>query len=138
MIDSSTLYLVKEQETTMPFQKFTNPATRLNVSGSISSSGILGFSGGARVRYGITSDSYCVLYWDGDTSRIAVELTTDASAEGARKFNVGRHGAVIRAKPFFDFFGIEIEGTLRMPLTQSPDTGWVIFDLKQGVRRKNS
>lgn len=88
-------------------------------------------SAGARHRFGLSGDVFGVLYYDKETMRVAVELTTDKAAEGARPFKLDEYGASLRAKPFLDYFEVPVKGTMRMPLEKHPDTGWIIYDLKK-------
>lgn len=122
----------------MAFEKFTQTSQRLNVSGSVSDRGSISFSAGAVHRFHINASSHAVLYFDRDTQRIGVDVGADETEPGARKVVMLRTGAMIRAKPFFDYFNIAVPGTLRMDLSRDDQSGIIVFDLSAAKQRKSS
>lgn len=119
----------------MPFIRYSEKNRSLTAKASLSVSGMLSFSHGACQRFDVGRYTHAVLYFDPDTQRVGVELTTDDKAEGARKLRHRKTGADIGAKSFADFFGIQIEATKVFPLQKDAESGLLVFDLKDGKVR---
>ncbi len=75
----------------MAFIKFTEHGRSFAPRASISRTGTLSFSYGARNRH-LADYKFCVLYYDPDTRRIGIELTNDDNAEGHAKSGLGQRG----------------------------------------------
>lgn len=122
----------------MAFIKFTEGGRSYAAKASLSKSGMLSISDGARRRFRLDDFGFCILYYDPETSKIGAELTADEKAEGARRIRFRPTGADIAAKSFVDFFGIDARETKTYQIEQDAETGMLVIDLTQGKRRNAS
>jgi len=119
----------------MPFVRFTEVGRSHTPRVSISQSGLIGLSKGARTRFSVDNSTHCVLYYDDQAKRIGIELTNDSAAEGAQKIRLGRTGVDVSGRSFLSFFGIEVNETTLYPICRDADTGYLIIDLSKGRPR---
>ena len=119
----------------MAFIKYTAKGRSHAPRATIAQSGRLSFSDGTRKRYDLDSYTHCVLYYDPDTRRVAVELTGDSSAEGAITLRHRPTGADVSAKSFIDYFDMGVSETTTYDVVRDPETGWLVIDLNRGRRR---
>lgn len=121
----------------MAFVKFTqSPGRTFSPKVSINTHGTMSFNNSAKKRFNLDHYTHCVLYYDAETRAIAVELTTDADAEGARKLRHRKTGADVSLKPFLDFFEINIATTTTFGINENADNNYLIVDLKTGKERR--
>lgn len=99
---------------------------------NINPEGRLCFNKAAYIRYGLTSYSYAVLYFDRAKRIVAIEPTNDESAEGALKFNHYAHGSIIAIRSFLDAFEIDLNTAFVYDVFQDKPTGYVCADLNKG------
>lgn len=119
----------------MAFIKFTQSGKSYAAKASLSKSGMLSLSDGARQRFRLDEFGFCVLYYDPESSQVGIELTADKNAEGARKIRFRQTGADIAAKSFVDFFGIDARETKTYVIEQDTETGMLVVDLTTGKTR---
>lgn len=125
----------------MPFVKFTEKGRAFAPKATLSRSGMLSFNDGAYRRFGMKEFDYCVLYYDADTKRIGVQMTNEATSDGARKLRPRTGGgADISAKSFCDYFALGVTETTiyDAQVTSIPEGEIVIIDLNHGTVRKSS
>ena len=119
----------------MPFIKYTERGRSYAPKASISRSGMLSFSEGARRRFDMDKYSHCVLYYDPEDRKVGLQLTNDADAEGARKLRLRTTGADVAAKSCVDYFDLMIGGTTSYSVDLDVSTGYVTIDLNTGKSR---
>jgi hypothetical protein len=122
----------------MAFIKFTEGGRSYAAKASLSKSGMLSISDGARRRFHLDDFGFCVLYYDPDTNRIGVELTANKESDGARRIRFRPTGADVAAKSFVDFFGIDARETKTYQVEQDEESGMLTIDLNQGKTRNSS
>jgi hypothetical protein len=120
----------------VPFVKFTETGKSFTPKISISSRGLIGFNQGARKRFEIDKYTFCVLYYDLETRRVAFEFSTDEQAEGAIRIRLRSIGADIGAKSFLTFFNILPTATFMYSAQPGDHPNWVVIDLNGGKERK--
>lgn len=117
----------------MAFELFTQAGGSFAAKVSIRANGQMGLSQGLLRRQGMDKGDWFVrLYYDRETKRVALQPTSDGTAEGAikvlRRENTGRDGkpsfsAQISGRSFLEFHDIPYkDGTL------SYDATWVDAD----------
>ena len=120
----------------MGFVKFTKTKSRIGTPKvSIWSRGQIGFNQGAVTHYEIDKEkvSYAVLYFDKDRNMIGIELTNDATAEGASKLIFREGGGVsFSAIPFLKTFGIDYSETHQFNVEYDNKSELYVVDLKSG------
>ena len=121
----------------MAFIKFTEHGRSYEAKASISQTGMISFSDGARKRFIMDDKGMCVLYYDPDTKKIGIELTSDKTAEGARRIRLRNTGADIAAKGFLQFFNICVKETMLYTLELDDNTGYLVIDMSKGKARMN-
>jgi len=126
----------------MGFVRFADKGRGHAPRASISPSGLIGLNRGTLRKFRLDQYKYCVLYYDADTQRIGIELTTDESAEGARSLRI-RHpggteasGADISAKGFLDYFDVGVTATTVYPIVRDADSGLLAIRLSEGKARR--
>lgn len=121
----------------MGFIKFKDVNRSHAAKVSISQSGTMSFNDGARRRFNMDENRFCVLYHDPEFQKVGIEFTTDETAEGAKNIRLRLTGADISAKAFLDFFEIKIGNTMLYDLTKDGETGWGMIELLRGKARKS-
>ena len=123
----------------MAFIKFTESGRSFAAKASISKTGMLSFSHGARTRFNMDERRICVLWFDPETRRVGIEFTTDTGVEGALTVRLRNTGADVAAKSFVEYFDIAVKETTTYPVEKDEDTGFATIDLPAGkVRGKGS
>lgn len=120
----------------MPWVRYVHTGRSQSVKASVSPNGRLGFSSGARQRFGLDDFTHAVLYFDADTRRIGVELTNDPCIEGAVRIRPRKTGADVFCRGFLEYFAITPQSTASYAIERDPDSGWLIIDLSSGRPRK--
>lgn len=119
----------------MAFIRFTDHGRSFAAKASISRTGMLSFSDGARKRFDMDTRNWCVLYYDPDTRRIGVEFTADQDVEGARRVRLRNTGADVAAKSFTEYFNIGVPSTIMYPVEIDDDSGFAVIDMDKGKAR---
>lgn len=119
----------------MPFVKFKERGRSYTARASITRTGMLSFSDGARKRFHFDDSTHCVLYYDEETSRIGVGFTSDTEADGAIKIRFRNTGADVGAKRFVEFFNIGVQETTVFPVEFDENEQMVVIDLNKGKAR---
>lgn len=120
----------------MSWVRFTSPGKCFSPKVTISAAGMLSMNHAARLRFGVDSYKYCVLYYCRDTNRIGLAFTNDRQTEGCIKLRFRKTGADVCAKSFTDYFGIEPKRTTIYPPVKDDATGFLVVDLNKGVVRR--
>lgn len=119
----------------MPFEKFTEIRRSHMAKVSISPTGMISFSDGAKRRFGLKDYDFCILYYDKDSKKIGIELTKEEHADGAINLRKRTTGAYIAAKSFVDFFNLGFTNTMIFHLERDEKSGYLIIDLNKGKKR---
>ena len=119
----------------MAFIKYTEIGRSYAAKASISKSGMLSLSNGARKRFNLDQHKFCVLYYDPDTRRVGIELIDDENADGARKIRLRSTGADIAVKSFIDFFDLGIRETMLYTVERDDGSGLLTIELGAGKKR---
>lgn len=120
----------------MGFVKFTETGKSFTPKATISPRGMISFNDGSRRKYKLDNYKFCVLYYDGETKKVGVELTNDENSEGVVKLRLRVSGADIGAKSFIDFFEIAPNATTMYAVTSGNEDNWMVIDLNKGRERK--
>jgi hypothetical protein len=119
----------------MPFVKYTGGGRSYVPRASISKTGMISFTEGAKQRFRMSDYGFAVLYYDEESRRIGIELVTDESAEGARRIRHRDTGCDMAAKSFLDFFDIGVRRTTAYQIARDSETGYLVVDLTTGRER---
>src|SRR5688572_26103295 len=95
--------------------------------------GVLYLNAEAVRRFDVGNFTHCVLYFDPQTGRAAIELTNRSDVPGVAKLRVlnndARGARHISALGFQTRFGLYRDGLVtHHALTVDPETGWLVFD----------
>lgn len=93
----------------MGFEKYVHGSRSATPKLSIRRAGQIGLNRAAVIRYELENVTHAVLYYDRERAVIGIELTNDASLEGALRLKHRYGSASVSAKAFFEFYNIPYE-----------------------------
>jgi hypothetical protein len=92
----------------MAFQIFTDTRSRSAEFISLNESQAFGFSRSFLDKHGITKEHKAVIMYDADENKIAIQFVAENVKHGfAVQINSEKHGAIVKAKSFFDRMNID-------------------------------
>ncbi len=90
----------------MPFERFTSLGRSNRPKITVTRQGVISFNKGATRRYAMHDYTHAVLFWDGESRRVGVMLTSMSDEEGAVPIRFRQSGADISARSFLEFYDI--------------------------------
>ena len=120
----------------MAFVKFNKPGRSFKPRVSISSRGLISFSGGAVKRFEMDKHEWCALYYDAESRIVGIELLNTDESDEAIRLRLRSTGADISGSSFLSFFDIEIRDTSMYELVKDDESGYLVFNLNKGTIRK--
>ncbi len=119
----------------MSFVMFKNDGRRiLSPRVSITKGGVIGFNNGAVRRFNLTKYKRCLLYYDSEAGKIAIELLTDDNSPVSVTL---RHkpssSAEITSRMFFNCFDIVPTSLIVIEPELGEKENTIILDMKKGM-----
>jgi hypothetical protein len=119
----------------MPFEKFIPPRKQKPPQVSIKRTGTISFDKVHASAYGLEKVGHVTLFFDASRKLVGVKPTTDAKAEGAIRLSHRQRVSSVRARSFFEAFGIKLERTSRYPVAFDKHLGMAVIELGDVKRR---
>lgn len=116
----------------MGFVKFTESARSYKSRISVRVNGTIGFTSGAVKKFELRSYKSAILFYDKDTRSVGIKPTKEEKDEpGAHPINMGKTGAWISCRRFFDFFGISPTTTKRYDARWDDSNKMIVFQISE-------
>ncbi len=119
----------------MAFEKFVPPSRPRTTQVSIKRAGTISFDRSAAIAFRLDRASHATLHFDAGHKLIGVKPAA-AGEEGALRLSHRKRVSSLRAKAFFEFYGIELTVTRRYAITIDKDTGLAVIPLGSVKRRR--
>ena len=120
----------------MPFEKFVPPRKLKPPQVSIKRTGTITFDKSLAAAYGLGRALHVILYFESGKKLIGVKAAHDGREEGAIKLAHRKRVSSVRARAFFEAFGIRLDSTNRCPVAPEREDGMVIIDVGEIKRRR--
>jgi hypothetical protein len=124
------------REVDMPFEKFVPPRREKSFQVSIKRTGTISFDKSYATTAGLAKASHVILYFDPSKKLVGVKAARDAKEDGALKLSHRQRVSSVRARSFFDHYGIALERTLRFPVRHDDEAGMAVIELSDVKRRR--
>ncbi|MGE5235110.1 MAG: hypothetical protein ACM3O7_02030 [Acidobacteriota bacterium] len=119
----------------MPFEKFIPPRKQKPPQVSIKRTGTISFDNAHATMFGLEKVGHVTLYFDASRKLVGVKPTPDAKAEGAIRVSHRQRVSSVRARQFFETFGLTLERTSRYPVSWDSHAGMAVIALGDIKRR---
>ena len=116
------------------FERFTQVGRRFKLAVSIWSRGQISFNQGVVNRCNLKDTDYVVLFFDRYDKKIGFQITGNNKEEGAIKLKMIATGALISAKPFLDYYGVDYTKTTRYELEYNDANRLHVVDLTKQMK----
>lgn len=120
----------------MAFEKFVPPRKQRPPQVSIKRTGTISFDIASVAAFGLDKATHVTLYFDAVRKLVGVKPISDAKEEGAIRLSHRKRVSSLRARPFFEVFGITLEATSRFPVTLDKESGMAVIELGEVKRRR--
>src|SRR5208337_673839 len=105
----------------MSFEKFVPPRKQKPPQVSIKRTGTITFDNALAGAFGLGRASHVILYFDAGKKLIGVKAAHDGREEGAMKLSHRKRVSSVRARAFFETFGIRLDRISRCPVSQEKE-----------------
>jgi hypothetical protein len=119
----------------MAFEKFVPPSRPRTTQVSIKRAGTISFDRPAAIACGLDRATHATLHFDSTHKLIGV-TPASSGEEGALRLYHRTRVSSLRAKAFFDFYGIELTVTRRYAITVDEGAGMAVIPLGPVKRRR--
>jgi len=119
----------------MAFEKFVPPRMAKPDRVSIKRTGTISFDAALAAAFGLARAGHAILYFDPSKKLIGVKPTRDPKDEGALKLTHRTRVTSLRARAFFEVYGIRLERTAHYPVSFDKGAGMAVVDVG-GVKRR--
>ena len=120
----------------MAFEKFLPPRKAKPPQVSIKRTGTITFDNALAATYGLGKASHAILYFDPARKLVGVKPERDAKDEGAMKLSHRKRVSSLRARAFFEVYGITLDRTAHYPVRHDKESGMAVVDLGDLKRRR--
>jgi len=120
----------------MAFEKFVPPRKAKPPQVSIKRTGTITFDNSLAAVYGLAKVSHAILYFDPARKLVGVKPVRDPKDEGAMKISHRKRVSSLRARAFFEVYGIKLERTAHYPVKHDREAGMAVVDLSDLKRRR--
>lgn len=117
----------------MPFERFTKVGRGYKPKVSIWSKGQIGFNQGAVLRLNLKKYKFAILFYDQESRRVGLRFTNDINEDGAVKLHVRKTGAVISARSFLDYYGIDYSKKQKYDVDYDKENNLYVISLATGL-----
>jgi len=119
----------------MSFEKFIPKRKLKGAQVSIKSTGTISLDSAFAAAFGFAKVSHVTLHFDTTRKMVGVRPEADPRAEGAMRLTHRTRVSSVRARAFFESFGMKIERTMRYPIAFDADESMAVIAL-EGMKRK--
>jgi len=119
----------------MAFEKFVPPSRPRTTQVSIKRAGTISFDRSAAIACHLDRASHATLHFDPTHKLIGVRPAA-AGDEGALRLSHRTRVSSLRARAFFEFYGIELTVTRRYAITIDQEAGMAVIPLGPVKRRR--
>ena len=120
----------------MAFEKFVPPRKPKPTQVSIKRTGTITFDNALAATYVFTKVSHAILYFDPAKKLVGVRPALDPKDEGAMKLSHRKRVSSLRARAFFEMYGITLDRTAHHPVRYDKESGMAVVDLGDVKRRR--
>jgi len=120
----------------MAFEKFVPPRKVKPDQVSIKRTGTISFDVALAATFGLAKVGHAILYFDPTRKLIGVKPTRDPKDEGAMKITHRKRVSSLRARAFFEMYGITLERTAHYPVSHDRGAGMAVVDIGDVRRRR--
>jgi hypothetical protein len=113
------------------FEKFIPPRKKRPAQVSLKRTGTITFDATAVEAFGLAEVSAVSLYFDPSRILAGVRAAADPREEGALRLTHRKRVSSVRAKQFFDAYGLPLTQTRRLPATLDREDGMIVLDLSE-------
>jgi hypothetical protein len=121
-------------EVIVAFEKFIPPRKKKAPKVSVKRTGSIAFDPAAVEAFGLAKVSAVTLHFDPARKLLGVQVA-ETKEEGAHRLTHRQRVSSVRAKAFFDAYGIPLDQTRQLALSKEREAGMTIFDLSDVKRR---
>ena len=118
----------------MAFEKFIPPRKKKAPKVSVKRTGSIAFDPAAVEAYGLAKVGAVTLHFDSTRKLLGIQAA-ETKEEGAHKLVHRQRVSSVRAKVFFDAYGIPLEQTRQLMVSKERESGMIVFDLSDVKRR---
>jgi hypothetical protein len=119
----------------MSFEKYVPLRTQRAAQVSIKKTGTISLDSAFARAFGFQKVNYVTLHFDAARKLVGVKPEANSKEEGAIKLSHRTRVSSVRARAFFEAFGMKIESTMRYPIAFDPDDSMAVIAL-EGMKRK--
>ena len=120
----------------MPFEKFVPPRRQKPPQVSIKRTGTITFDAGFAGTLGLSKVGHVTLYFDPAKKLVGVRPAPDPKEEGALKLSHRKRVSSVRARSFFETYGITLTVTQKYPVQHDKDAGMAVISMGEIKRRR--
>lgn len=120
----------------MAFEKFVPPRRQKSPQVSIKSTGTISFDKAYAASLGFGDASHVLLFFDPQKKLIGVKRAKSPRDEGALKLSHRKRVSSVRARSFFEHYGISLETTRRFPVRYEPNDEMAVIEIQEIKRRR--
>ncbi len=119
----------------MPFEKFVPPRKPKPPQVSLKRTGTITFDNAFAATFGLVKASHAIIYYDPARKLIGVKPARDPKDEGAMRISHRKRVCSLRARSFFEVYGIKLERTAHYPVALDREGAMALVELG-GVKRR--
>lgn len=119
----------------MSFEKFVPPKQKRAPQAAIKATGTISIPRDFAAEYHFADAAAATLHFDKERKLVGVQPTGNVREPGAFKLSHRQRVASVRARAFFEHYGIPLAGTKHFPLSFDPEAGMAIIALGELKRR---
>jgi len=120
----------------MPFEKFVPPRRQKSPQVSIKKTGTISFDKAYAASIGLGDATHVVLFFDPQKKLVGVKRAKDPREDGAVKLSHRQRVSSVRARSFFEHYGISLEATRRFPVRQDEGERMAVIEMLEVKRRR--
>ena len=120
----------------MSFERFLPPRKARPPQVSIKRTGAITFDNALAATYGLADVSHAILYYDAAKKLVGVQPARGPKEEGAMRLSHRKRVSSLRARAFFEVYGINLDRTAHYPVRLDTKTGMAVIDLGDVTRRR--
>jgi len=120
----------------MAFEKFLPPRKVKPPQVSIKRTGTITFDNALAATYGLAKASHAILYFDSAKKLVGVRPARGPKDEGAMKISHRKRVSSVRARSFFEVYGIRLDRTAHYPVRMDEKSGMAVVPIGDLKRRR--
>ena len=120
----------------MAFEKFVPPRKPKPPQVSLKRTGAITFDNAFAATFGLAKASHAIIYFDPARKLVGVKPARDPKDEGAMRISHRKRVCSLRARSFFEVYGIELVRTTHYPVALDKDGTMALVDLAEVKRRR--